>query len=91
MQKNGFQPLDFSRSSLKEEDILVIPKFNTNTIEPSPEFVVPLARIELEGCRWLAVMNPPSEAGFYSDRFGPFPFIIAWVPPEMYLILQQKK
>jgi len=37
---------------------------------------------------WLTTMNPKLGAGFYSDVFGPLPFVIGSVPTEKFMVFE---
>jgi hypothetical protein len=42
--------------------------------------------VKLQPLRWVAVMQKKMGAGFYSDLWGPCPFLFGTVPPEQYEI-----
>jgi hypothetical protein len=39
---------------------------------------------EVPVCSWLTTMRAECGAGFYSDLWGPLPFVFGPTPPEQY-------
>jgi tetratricopeptide (TPR) repeat protein len=90
MELRGGRPDEWRRSLHDEGDILIVPENNCYTF-PTPlgKRVNPQETTELFlPCRWLSTMNRYGGAGFYSDRWGPLPFVIEPALPERYHVLQ---
>lgn len=85
MQKNGFKPMELTRSDLvKSGDIIVLAYSNTN-VYPIPEaYAHQVDVFRLPVCPFLSVMNIFSHAGFYSNGWGPLPYTFGKVPMETY-------
>ena len=88
MEARGALPLDVRRSRLEAGDRIVIPVNNTNVFPPAPGTVVPRSEVDLAAFPYLTTMSPELGAGFYSDIWGPFPFVFGRVPPDRYLVLE---
>jgi hypothetical protein len=58
---------------------------NNSYLFPLPQdYFVPWFKHEPKSSGWLAIMS--CGAGFYSDGWGPLPFIFCRVPPGQYLV-----
>jgi hypothetical protein len=89
MESLGAKPFDEKRTKVKEDDIIVIPANNSNISPPRRDIKPRLRRLEdkeLNSCRWLGTMQQSLGAGFYSDVWGPLPFVFGSVPPEKYMV-----
>jgi hypothetical protein len=83
MQQYGARPLDRERSELEPDQLMVIPRNNTNTHPLEPDRYWVIATRQWDACRWLSTMNHAVGAGFYADAVGgPLPFAFGPVPPE---------
>jgi 4-amino-4-deoxy-L-arabinose transferase-like glycosyltransferase len=84
MEAAGGKALDLENAAVAKKDIIITPLNNTNT-KPLPEGrVYPGEVFQFTPYRRLATMNRWLGAGFYSDRWGPLPFMIGPVGPEKY-------
>jgi len=86
MQLQGAEPLDFERSVLKQGDIIIIPRNNTNTRRLSENQFSLLNKKQLQPLPWLGTMFSETGSGFYSTLWGPMPFSFGQIKPEDYLI-----
>jgi hypothetical protein len=57
--------------------------FPTNQIEP-------LAEVTVKAADWVTLMNNSIGAGYYSDDWGPAPYVFGPTRPERYSILKTK-
>ncbi len=86
-EENGLVPVDYERSVLRPGDLIVVPESNHN-LTP-----LPAEAIEVTGTRaWpsfpgLATMNHFVGAGFYSDKWGPLPYVLGPVVAEYYAVV----
>jgi len=85
MQKHGFTPLDIKENNVAAGDLVILPLNNTNRYL-NPKLFTLVEKLDREACSWLATMNKFIRAGFYSDIWGPLPFVWGTVPQETYLI-----
>jgi 4-amino-4-deoxy-L-arabinose transferase-like glycosyltransferase len=86
MQKNGFTPLDVKDKKIAAGDLVVLPPNNTNVYPLDPKSFTLVDKLTRQACSWLAVTNSRVGAGFYSDIFGPLPFVFGTMPEETYTI-----
>jgi 4-amino-4-deoxy-L-arabinose transferase-like glycosyltransferase len=83
--KSGALPVDFSRSVLAPDAIMVVPSNNTNLVPPDPADVNLLAKWDFPACSWLSTVNAGTGAGFYGGG-GFLPFVFGPVPVEQYYV-----
>jgi len=86
MAEQGGRPLDLGALALQPGDLCVTPSNNTNRAALQPEMVEERETLQFRSFPCLATMQRPMGAGFYSDVFGPLPFVIGPVPAEMYTV-----
>jgi hypothetical protein len=87
MQEQGARPLNRDHLRLFAHDIVVVPEEKTTyTISLSPQHVVPWFKYIGDNLPWLTTMSLASGAGYYSDGWGPMPFVFCHTPPEAYLV-----
>jgi len=91
MEAGGAQAIDFADSKFLGGDIIVVPANNTN-LQPIPApFIASSLKREATAARWISTMNESVGAGFYSEIWGPAPYVFAPVPPESYLIYRVRE
>ena len=90
MDRNGANIAQPGQLQIKPGDILVVPENNFNTFTlPIERFMVNIKEtIVTTSPRWGTTMNRYNGAGFYSDTWGPLPFVFGPVPEERYNVLQ---
>jgi hypothetical protein len=86
LESIGAKPIDSLRSRFIAGDIMIVPNNNTNLLSFPSELVTHMADIEIPVVPWLATMNPSVGAGFYSAIWGPLPYAVGKVPPELYQV-----
>lgn len=84
MQDLGAKALVMNSTSLGPQDLLVIPRANTNVVWPPPTWARRVEGRDYPVNHWLATMSQPLGAGFYSDFAGPLPFVFGAAPPQPY-------
>ena len=84
MESFGCQAIDIQTTKIPRGDFIIIPKSNT-ALFPIPDSYAPMYDSLLTyPLTWLTTMNTRGRAGFYSDIWGPVPFIFGNTPPERY-------
>jgi 4-amino-4-deoxy-L-arabinose transferase-like glycosyltransferase len=86
MESRGCKPLDTEHPVVAPNDIIAYAFNNTNYFrlpEPQTQLIDSLTSGSVP---WIATMNNRAGAGFYSDVFGPLPFVFGTIPPERYNI-----
>jgi len=81
---------DEKYSSVRPSDLMVAPRAYTRPVVIPAESIETVATIHKLPCSWITTMNSTVGAGFYSDPWGPFPFVFGPVPPEEYRIVRFK-
>ncbi len=90
MESGGGKAYDKNNFQVNDGDIMIIPSNNTN-LSPVPEKNTDLVQtITLSPFPWLTTMHYTVGAGFYTDVWGPLPFMIGAVPSEKYTIFSIK-
>ncbi len=85
-QENGWLPFPRGRSWTEPGDMIVTPLFTSNVTalkEPLVGFVAVVDEPVVPG---VSVLNLTREASFYSDVFGPQPFVIGVMPDDPFLV-----
>jgi Tfp pilus assembly protein PilF/4-amino-4-deoxy-L-arabinose transferase-like glycosyltransferase len=82
MESGGAQAVDHDARVPQAGDLLVLPLNNTNVYVPRGVALHFLDRRLLITCPWMATMDVPLGAGFYSDLRGPLPFAFGVPHPE---------
>lgn len=90
MQAFGFQPFDVNSQTVRNGDLVVIPKNNTNTTPVFPQVIASSQTLQIDVNRGASTMSPSLGAGFYFDGWGPLPYAFGSVPPESYTLIKVK-
>jgi 4-amino-4-deoxy-L-arabinose transferase-like glycosyltransferase len=88
MEEFGGKALDKSNLRLSRGDAIVIPLNNSYLFPLPAERAEPWFTCKLEASKWLTIMSGSCGAGFYSDGWGPLPFVFCPAPPEEYLVFR---
>ena len=88
MEQLGMHPFDFNQSTLRQGDLLVIPRGDTNIQTPPAQFVASDEMMEIPLRQPVMTMHPALEAGFYASFSGVLPFGFGKVPPEPYHVFR---
>jgi hypothetical protein len=86
MELAGGKAVDVRTSFVERGDIVVIPVNSTNVHPLNPAAAVQVNDLQFMAGRWVSTMDHSLGAGFYSDLWGPLPFIFGPVEPEHYYI-----
>ena len=84
MEKDGASALDKFDPQLSSNEAIIVPLNNSYLFSLPRDYFVPWLKHESKSSGWLATMS--CGAGFYSDGWGPLPFIFCRVPPAQYLV-----
>jgi len=84
MEEFGARALNYQSLELRPGDILVIPSGNSIPIRLPQERLKFLERYSLEMPHWVCIHNFAFGAGYYSDNWGPSPYIFGAGSPDVY-------
>lgn len=84
MEELGARAMDMRRDRLAPGDVLVCPSNNSNITYPPREQTAKRFRDEQPVAPFAATMCQQWGAGFYSDLWGPLPFVFRRIPPDVY-------
>jgi hypothetical protein len=85
MEQMGATALDQMHFSLKPNQVIVIPLNNSYLFRPPGDLAL-WFQYEGESPHWLTTMNQHVGAGYYSDGWGPLPFVFGRVPMAQFLV-----
>ena len=91
MEAGGGRAMDFGKLKIERGDIIIIPSNNCFTRLLSEKLVRFKEVLEFTGFRRIATVNSSLGAGFYSDVWGPLPFVTGRVTPEKYYVFIAKQ
>jgi len=86
METQGATRLDLQDAELLPGDVVIVATNNSTGGMVPPGILVLRERAEFPLGRWITVLSAPLGAGFYSDIWGPLPFALGDVPPDVYLV-----
>ena len=84
MEEAGAYALDFESSHPAPGDRIVVPENNASVPPRQSWHGEVLEEVAVRPSPWIATMRARVGAGFYSEVWGPLPFVIAPVPSEHY-------
>jgi 4-amino-4-deoxy-L-arabinose transferase-like glycosyltransferase len=87
MEQLGAQPVDRRDLRLAPNEAIVVPLGNSYLFPLPRDRAVLWSKYETKP-QWLTTMSGPSGAGYYSDGWGPLPFVFGSVPSEQYLVFR---
>ena len=88
MEQKGARPIDWDKLSMGRDDVVVLPLGNSFLVPLPPDAFKLWFTHEGGTLPWLAVMSPACGAGYYSDAWGPLPFVICRTPAEQYQVFR---
>lgn len=89
MEQLGWQPVNFAEPT-PHGQVVVVPLNNSNVRPAHYSDSAEIARFEFPTASWISTMSKETGAGFYSDRWGPLPFVIGPAPTERYRVFRMK-
>ncbi len=84
MEPLGAKPMAYGETRLREGDVLIIPRNNSNA-RPLPPGVKHTV-VKLQATHWLTTMDGVLGVGFHSAIWGPVPFAFSCTTPERYRV-----
>jgi 4-amino-4-deoxy-L-arabinose transferase-like glycosyltransferase len=87
MEARGAKPIDVMKPDIHRGDTVVTPANASNRIPIGGRGAYIDESFELPVCSWLSTMQAECGAGFYSDLWGPLPFVFGPTPPEQYEVI----
>jgi len=87
MEARGARPIDQTQNTLAPMDTVVTPENTTNRIMIDTGGMAAGETLEIPVFPILSTMHATVGAGFYSDVWGPLPFVFAPTPPERYTVV----
>ena len=91
MEQLGAKPLEDRKPLvLTPFQAVIIPMGNACIFDLPRDLAEPVGVVEITPAQWLSVQSLRAGAGYYSDDWGPAPFIFGPAPPETYRILRVK-
>jgi hypothetical protein len=90
MEQLGAKPLILDPLRLPPHAIVVMPENNTCWVDLPANQIEPLAEVTVKAAKWINLMNNSIGAGYYSDDWGPAPFVFGPTQPEQYSIVKVK-
>ena len=90
MERLGARALDRQDLRLVGNEAIVVPLGNSYLFPLPEDRVVPWFLYKVQASKWVTAMNASSGAGFYSDGWGPLPYVFCSVPAEEYYVCRVK-
>jgi hypothetical protein len=90
MKQLGARPVDRNDLSFSKGDAIVLPINNSFIFPLPPELATRALVREVPTSRWVSTLNADFGAGYYSDGWGPLPFVFGRVPPDVYIVLRAR-
>jgi hypothetical protein len=90
MEQLGAKPLERSPLNLVSNEMIVVPVGNSILFQLPADRVEGYSQYRCQAAKWMAVMNVAQGAGYYSDGWGPAPFVFGSAPFESYYVFRVK-
>jgi 4-amino-4-deoxy-L-arabinose transferase-like glycosyltransferase len=90
MEQLGFKPLEREPLRLKSNEVILVPLGNTSLFRLPDNLASPIDKVDVTPAKWLSIQSSGAGAGYYSDGWGPAPFVFGPAPPESYLVVRVK-
>jgi 4-amino-4-deoxy-L-arabinose transferase-like glycosyltransferase len=84
MEAHGAKPIGVRNPDLRPGDTIVTPMSGSNRLKIGNRGAYIDESFDVPVCSWLTTMRAECGAGFYSDLWGPLPFVFGPTPPERY-------
>ncbi len=86
MEKLGGKAIDAGHPALAEGDLVIIPSNVSRIFPMRQDRMFLLSEYRFPMYTYITTQNEDAGAGFYSDVFGPFPFVIGYKTVEKYTV-----
>jgi len=90
MERLGAKALDRTKLDLRPGEAVIIPLENSFLFLMPADLTEPWCRYQVPISRGLAVMSGEQGAGYYSDAWGPLPFVFCPGTTATYLVQRVK-
>jgi hypothetical protein len=87
MEAQGAEPVAYGQTDFRRGDAIICPLNNTSVWPVDESLVASRFSGAIEGPYGLTTMSRPMGAGFYTDLWGPLPYVFGPVPGERYVTL----
>ncbi len=91
MQSFGLRPYDPHNFDLAAGNIVILPRQNSNVAKLASRDIASRQIFEVPIGAGAATTEVSMGAGFYSDLWGPVPYVFGPVPPQDYEIVETRK
>jgi hypothetical protein len=89
MESGGIRKLDFNEARLDPGTLLILTPFGSNTSSPpDPTTYVVFGTRQYPVAGLASTLSFERGSGFYSDIFGPVPFVFGRALPQQYVLLK---
>ena len=90
MEQLGGRAVDRNNLVFTKGDAIILPVSNSYLFPLPGDVAALVSRREVPASRYISTLNADSGAGYYSDGWGPLPFVFGRVPPDVYLVFRAK-
>jgi hypothetical protein len=88
MQQRGAIAYDWFKPQLVTGEMMVVAMNGSNVDIPNENFAILVSLLDELACTWLSTMHIGDGSGFYSDMWGPLPFMFGPTQPDRYIVIQ---
>ena len=85
MEAGGGRPIDVDHSTVLAGDVYALPMDNTNRVDPPPEYLGALTKVEIPLVSGVTVFRVERGPGFYAGLKSVLPFVFESFQPDTYL------
>lgn len=86
----GAKPLEEQHLQFSRGDAVILPVDNSYLFALPENLVTPESTRQVPTSRWMSILNSKRGAGYYSDLWGPLPFVFGPDPPATYLVFHAR-
>ncbi len=90
MEQLGGRAVDRNNLVFTKGDAIILPVSNSYLFPLPGDVAALVSRREVPASRYISTLNADSGAGYYSDGWGPLPFVFGRVPPDVYLVFRAR-
>ena len=87
LEQAGLKPLDTTNASFRPGDFILSPQNNVNVEQIPARYADDVRTTSIPTTRGLSVMSHGLGAGYYSDLFGPLPFVFGGLQIDQYHVI----
>jgi 4-amino-4-deoxy-L-arabinose transferase-like glycosyltransferase len=90
IEQQGGKALDRGHLIVQPNAAIIFPLQNSYRFALPANLIEVVFKYDRESMQGLTTMSAASGAGFYSDGWGPLPYVFCNVPPQQYVVLRVK-